>query len=91
MITKAFRELLLKTQLHLDKLAALKTVFDKAKAEYDEANKERLTLEGEIQKHLHQDHRTHSHLIVTVGEETWMLTNQTSRFESIVRKVQVEK
>ncbi len=91
MISKPFRELLLKVQTHLQKVEALKVAFDKAKGEYDEANKERLTLEGEIQKHLHQDHRNSPHLIVTVGEETWMLTNQASRFDSIVRKVQVEK
>jgi len=91
MISKVFRELLTKTQAQIVKTDALKFAFDKARQEYDEANKERMKLEGEIQKYLNQEFIGRTHVILPVGEETWMLTHSLQRFDTIVRKVQMEK
>ncbi len=92
MISKAFRELLLKVQTQLKTTESLKSAFEKAKEEYDTANRDRLELEKQIQAFLNQEFPKKPHVLVTVGEETWMLTNNTNmRFDSLVRSVQVEK
>ncbi len=92
MISKAFRELLLKVQTQLKTTETLRVAFDKAREDYDTANRERLDLEKQIQGILEQEFPKKTHIIVNVGEETWMLTNNTNmRFDSLVRSVQVEK